>query len=414
MVGGGPAGAAAAIVAARAGRSVRLIDKARFPRDKCCGDGLTTGAVRRLEALGLDPRSVPSWKELDDVHVVSTRGHQVTFPLPRNAGTFAAIARRSELDMSVLDLARQAGVVVIEGVGAIGVAQDLDGVTITADDGRDYLGSIVVAADGMWSTVRKAVVGPHPPTTSAPYLGEWHGYRQYFRDVSALAESGLWVWFEKDLDGGYVWSFPLADGSANVGFGIERRPNRATHVMKQLWPDLLARPHIRNVLGPDAVAEGAPKAWPIPADIRGAVLTSGRVLFVGDAAKACDMLTGEGIGQALQTGIYAGTAIATEFELGGAAVAERYQRDVRAELVPDHRMAFALQRMMRSSLICRGSLRVAGATHWTRTNFARWLFEDYARGIALTPRRWHRGAMSGAGAYVGDVVGPIPSTQNGN
>ena len=61
IVGGGPAGSAAAITLARAGRSVTVIDKASFPRDKCCGDGLTTGALRRLEGLGLSPSAIPSW-----------------------------------------------------------------------------------------------------------------------------------------------------------------------------------------------------------------------------------------------------------------------------------------------------------------------------------------------------------------
>ena len=61
VVGGGPAGAAAAITLARAGRDVVLVDKATFPRDKCCGDGLTTGALRALEDLGLDPAAVESW-----------------------------------------------------------------------------------------------------------------------------------------------------------------------------------------------------------------------------------------------------------------------------------------------------------------------------------------------------------------
>src|SRR5438067_13703364 len=58
VVGGGPAGVAAAVTLARAGRDAVLVDRARFPRDKCCGDGLTTGSLRRLERLGLAPGAV--------------------------------------------------------------------------------------------------------------------------------------------------------------------------------------------------------------------------------------------------------------------------------------------------------------------------------------------------------------------
>src|SRR5918992_4654381 len=94
VVGGGPAGSAAATVLARAGRDVVVVDKARFPRDKTCGDGLTTSALRLLEELGLDPGAVPSWQRVDDVVIRSPSGRQVTLPLPRHQGTYAAVARR--------------------------------------------------------------------------------------------------------------------------------------------------------------------------------------------------------------------------------------------------------------------------------------------------------------------------------
>src|SRR3954452_9356791 len=110
VVGGGPAGAAAAIALARFGREVVLVDKARFPRDKCCGDGLTTGALRLLEALGLDPGSVESWQPVDDVVVRSPSGRRVMFPLPRGRGSYAAVARRLDFDSALLDVARAAGV----------------------------------------------------------------------------------------------------------------------------------------------------------------------------------------------------------------------------------------------------------------------------------------------------------------
>src|SRR2546430_7929104 len=94
VVGGGPAGAAAAITLARAGRDVVLVDKARFPRDKCCGDGLTAGALRRLEALGLSPDTIPSWQGGDDAWMRSPSGRPGRFPLPPRARTDAAPAPR--------------------------------------------------------------------------------------------------------------------------------------------------------------------------------------------------------------------------------------------------------------------------------------------------------------------------------
>ena len=77
------------------------------------------------------------------------------------------------------------------------------------------------------------------------------------------------MWFEADLVPGYVWSFPLPDGRANVGFGIQRGGKVATKEMKALWPEILARPHIAAVLGPDAQPEARHQAWPIPARVDG-------------------------------------------------------------------------------------------------------------------------------------------------
>ena len=91
VVGGGPAGAAAAIALVRHGRDVVVVDRATFPRDKICGDGLTAGALRLLEQLGLDPASVPSWTPVDDVVVRSPSGHEVVFPLPQGAGSYAVV-----------------------------------------------------------------------------------------------------------------------------------------------------------------------------------------------------------------------------------------------------------------------------------------------------------------------------------
>ena len=392
VVGAGPAGTAAAITLARAGVAVTVVDKARFPRDKTCGDGLTAGALRILEDLGLDPRSVASWLKVDDVVVRSPSGREATFPLPRDRGTYAAVTRRVDLDAALLDLARSAGVKVLDGHACTGVTELDDGVEVEVTDVGVLRADWIVAADGMWSPVRK-----HLGFDTPGYRGEWHAFRQYFAGVGPRAASELFVWFEPDLLPGYAWSFPLPDGHANVGFGIQRGGKVGIQEMAAIWRELLDRPHIRDVLGDAAVAESVHKAWPIPARVDEAVLTGRRTLFVGDAAAATDPMTGEGIGQALLTGVLAAEAITA----GGDAsrVTGTYRRAVERALVADHKLSTFLIRALRHRKGARAAVRIAGASRWTRANFGRWLFEDYPRAVLLTPRRWRRGMLSGPGAY---------------
>jgi geranylgeranyl reductase family protein len=394
VVGGGPAGAAAAITLARAGRGVTLVDKAGFPRDKICGDGLTTGALRLLEGLGLDPGDVASWTTVDDVVLRSPSAREVTLPLPRGRGTYAAVARRTDLDAALLDLARASGVKVLEGHACTGASERQDGVDLEVEGLGTLAARWAVAADGMWSPVRK-----HLGLATPGYRGEFHAFRQYFSDVGPRAAQDLFVWFEPDLLPGYVWSFPLPDRQANVGFGIVRGGKvQRVQEMAGIWRELLDRPHIRDVLGPDARAESPHRAWPIPARIDRAVLTSRRTLFVGDAAAATDCLTGEGIAQALLTGMLAGEAIGGR-DRSPSAVTGVYRRSVRRALLADHRLSALLVRVMHHRKGVRGAVRVAGATDWTRRNFARWMFEDYPRAVLATPRRWHRGMLTGPGAF---------------
>ena len=391
---------AAAIVLARAGRDVVLVDKAGFPRDKCCGDGITTAALRRYEALGLRPESVPSWNVVEDVWVRGPTGHTVAFPLPRECGTYAAVARRVDLDAAFLDVARSAGVKVFDGHALVGAEAGVDRITLDVAGLGPVAARYAVGADGMWSPLRKLLGVDDGDPDLAGYLGDWHAFRQYFRGTGPEATK-LWVWFDPDLLPGYAWSFPLPGGRANVGFGLQRAEGLSGKAMKGLWTELLARPHIAAVLGPAAEPEAPHKAWPIPARVDAVRLhgAGGRALFVGDAARATDPMTGEGIGQALETGMAAAEAILAAGWGRPAQAAARYQAEVTRTLAVDHRLAALLSRALSHRKGVRIALRVAGSTGWTRRNFGRWLFEDYPRAVLATPSRWRRGVLAGPGAY---------------
>jgi flavin-dependent dehydrogenase len=198
VIGAGPAGTAAAITAARHGLTVTVIDKAHFPRDKCCGDGLTTLALRQLETLGFDHLSIPSWHDVNGALVRSPSGREVFLPLP-DQGRFAAVAPRLELDNSLVALARASGAHIIEGRAFTKLSVEPHRVIVDtegADDLHHHQISAqwVIAADGMWSPVRKSLGFTDPGNR-----GDWHAFRQYARHVTGKAQHQLIVWFEPDL-----------------------------------------------------------------------------------------------------------------------------------------------------------------------------------------------------------------------
>jgi geranylgeranyl reductase family protein len=382
VVGAGPAGTAAAITAAGRGLKVVCVDKAHFPRDKTCGDGLTANALRLLEELGVPAGALAATEPafVRETVLVSPSGRRARLPIS-NDGAHAAVVSRRMLDAALVDVARHRGVDIWEGRAIEDLKQSHEAVQLTLADGAVLDASFVIAADGHWSTARRALEPDSPRD-----LGEWHAARQYFEGVD---DERLWVIFERDLLPGYAWVFPLPGGRANVGYGVLRSDGRSGRELKDLWPDLLARPAMREVLGPRARPCAPVRAWPIPASYDPARLAHGRVLFAGDAAGVVDPLTGEGIAQAIETGMLAAEAIATGVD---------YRRLVHRALGRDLRFANLLQGILRRPLGARAAIGVADLTPWTRRNFARWMWEDYPRALLATPDRWRRGVFTAPGA----------------
>lgn len=396
VVGAGPAGTAAAITAARRGLRTAVVDKARFPRDKCCGDGLTVAALRRLESLGLAPDAVESWQPARRAVVQAPGLRGLELPLPAD-GLFAVSARRYHLDAALVDLARSAGATVFEGHAVTSVRSLRSGASIevASASGLRMTAGYVVAADGMWSPVRK-MVGLEQPG----YRGEWVAGREYLAGAGPLAKD-LWVFFEPDMLPGYAWSFPLANGLVNVGYGVLRDSASRASGLRGQRPDWTSRPGIAAVLGPRAVATGRWSSWPIPARLGHAPVSAagGRVLFCGDAAGACDPMTGEGIAQALDTGVLAVGCI----ELAGPSQPLRasgaYRRSLRWGMQVDHAMSRLFSRVLARRGGPAKALSLVSWSNWSRSNFARWMFEDYPRAVLATPQRWRPGMLARPGAY---------------
>ena len=389
IVGAGPAGCAAAITAQRLGLKVVVIDKAVFPRDKCCGDGLTTLALRELEHLGLRP-TTNSWTTVQDVFLRSPSGREVHLKLPGHKGQYAAVVKRIELDAELVQLALNTGVEIHQGLAFSQIKIASQGAQISLHDGKTITAKHVVAADGMWSPVRKAL-----GCTPIGYRGDWHAFRQYVK-ADGTRSRDLWVWFEKDLLPGYLWSFPLADGRVNLGFGVPRKDGLNGKQLAAIWHGLLERPSVRQVLG-KVELEDSRSAWPIPARLPKAQLAEGPVLFVGDAATATDPLTGEGIGQALESGRLAAEAIAADSPSEPATVT--YEKAARAAFELDHRLSKSLSNVLAKPALAELALKAVDSSAWSRRNFVRWMFEDYPRASLINPKRWRKGLFDTSGAW---------------
>ena len=390
VVGGGPAGSSAACTIIKSGLSVLLIDKSEFPREKCCGDGLTTMALRLSEELGLDILNLDNLEVVDEAVIHFPSGRREVFPLPEK-GLFAAVVPRAEYDLALIDLARELKVDVRLGHKFSSINFDGERTFLDIEGMGEVETSFVVAADGAWSPVRRSLNLGEDQSR-----GEWLAFRQYISGVEPDCND-LHVWFEKDLLPGYAWSFPLPDGKANVGFGVLKSKHSSASETAQLARDLLDRESIFETLGGDIKLEGRQTAWPIPARINSQRLTSRSVIFVGDAAASTDVLTGEGIGQALLTGILAGEAIKSGKDQ--KTVTSLYEKSARSHLLADHRMSVALQAVLAHPAGAEKALRLASLNQWSRRNFARWMFEDYPRALLFTPKRWKKGVFDSEGAY---------------
>jgi geranylgeranyl reductase family protein len=394
VVGAGPAGCAAAIGLARAGRDVLLVDRARFPRDKTCGDGLTTGALYRLEELGLDPADVASFTPARELALRSPSGRVATLPLGDGSGVPAAVARRGDLDARLLDLARAAGARVLEARAFRALSPSGGLLEAALDGGLTARAPYLVAADGARSAVRRAL--GRDATAGRPEQG-WLAFRAYARDVAPEAAGQWWVWFDEALLPGYGWSFPVGAASVNLGVCAPLGPGRRGRDLAAAWQRMLASPFVTSLLGARARLEAPARAWPIPARRDVSVCAAdGRVLFTGDAAFAADPFTGEGIAQALETGTLAAAAIAGPGSADPAAVARRR----------DQTVAAACSSLMAHPRLVRAVVHGCGASRALARRVGRWLFEAYPRGIALTPSAWRPARLRRPDPYAGRALSP--------
>jgi flavin-dependent dehydrogenase len=319
----------------------------------------------------------------------------------------AAVAPRIELDAALCALARSNGAEILQGATCVGLKQRGDGVIVELQDGQFVRGDFIIAADGARSIVQRSIPQRDAELSLLPFrdfqhrsdhkrdtsslASEWYAYRGYVTEISSYAATHMCVWFDESLLPGYGWSFPMVGGVANIGCCVRRRAGDPGYLLADAWRATLAHPFLATLTTNAASHVERVRAWPIPSRIGTARLSAweGRVLFVGDAARAADPMSGEGVGQALETGIAAAHAIAAYHPSNHAVVARVYEHYLSRTLGRDHVMAQLLSNVLSHPLGARAAVRVSGISERSARLVGRWLFEDFPRSIVISPSQWH-------------------------
>jgi flavin-dependent dehydrogenase len=317
VVGGGPAGAACAAAALRAAPDSRVlvVDRADFPRDKVCGDGVAPEALDVLSGLGLDTAAlVEGFPAVPRLRLTSPGGTTVERAMHRPARTVPRAVLDGRLLAQVLAGGVQFTRHTVRRLTAHPTHVDVDG---------RFTAGVVVGADGAESAVRRALGLPgNAPDRLAVAIRGYGPELPGQAGVQVIATTALrWP--------AYAWSFPIGDGRANVGYG-------------ELVSSGATRAGLRDPRLP--LSPGRPRQ------------PEGRVLLAGDAQSLVNPLTGEGIFYAVLSGALAGAAAAH-----GAAAGRVYRELLRARLGRHLRASGTASQLSRWPVVMDAAVRAAAA-----------------------------------------------------
>ncbi len=354
IVGGGPAGAAAALEARRRGLSVVLFERDRFPRNKVCGEFISAESIPFLESLIPTTLARAAW--MTRAEFISPRGSVRRFSLPQPARGLSRLA----LDEALWRTARQSGAVTFEGTKVRRVerlaGQDDALWRISAVVGASMICRALLVACGRWWKIEGLDSPADKRKRSDP--GEWLGAKAHFRGIAARGAVEMFY-----FPGGYCGLAPIEDGLHNacclVHRSAVRRDAAGLAADFRAWIQSVARHPTLDGRLRDAIQEGETVTT---APVRPArrCAAQGEILFVGDAAGFLDPFTGDGISMALHSGTLAAEKLAQALS-GSPEEIKRAGSVYEKSLAQSVRRSYAVAAVFRALVSAPGFLQDAAA-----------------------------------------------------
>jgi flavin-dependent dehydrogenase len=355
VVGSGPAGSVTALLLARAGVVVRMVDRDIFPRHKLCGDTLNPGSLAILDRLGLGPAVRAASLPVAGMILTGPRGARVSADYP--GGLAGAAIRRRDLDWLLVEAATAAGVAFDPGVLVRGPALSADGARVLGAEvagrarPRVLRARLTVAADGRGSRLASGLRLAH----LAQRPRRW-AFGGYFAGVAGLDARGEMHIRHRS----YLGIAPLSGGEANVCAVYEAADGRPAPRVdrRRAIADLVATdPELRERFARAALVSEVASLGPLAVESRGSGWPG--LLLAGDAAGFVDPMTGDGLRFALR-----GAELAAEAALRELASGVPAARDLHAARAREFAVKWRLNRTIRAVVGSRPAL-------WTGAALAR-------------------------------------------
>ncbi len=393
VAGAGPAGSIAALVLARGGARVALVDKATFPRDKACGDLVGPRGVGLLDDLGVKVPDAGQGADLLAVGPSGRRSRLPAFPGRRYPG-HGVVVPRLVLDDALRSAAVEAGAVPVRarvsGVDSAGPAPGSPVRVLLTSDGQRLAADAFIGADGALSPVARLTGLLDPDAALWGFAIRGYIPAEVPLPLLVLLDAAPWRIYP-----GYGWLFPGEDGQANVGIGVGMGTRRRTASLRADLTRFCALLRRTGDLTADAEHGEITGGW-LRMGGTGTPPAAGNVLLAGDAAGLINPLQGEGIGPAMVSGRLAAECLLTA---GPGGAADRYTGAVTATFGRYLPGAAALQAaLLRRPRLASGTVRLLTAPGLSRLVAGTWslYWNGLVDGASPRPAAWAGAAVQSA------------------
>ncbi len=393
IVGGGPGGSASAMFLKKKGYNVLLLEKAKYPRDKICGDAVSGKSVGMLRELGI----VDEMEKIDNAKVYglvfsSPEGKMLEIPFPVKDGEGQTkargyVCRRLVFDnflfshaKKMVDVKEEFAVsdLIFENDAVVGVK----GMDMTTKQAHEFRAKFVIGADGATSIVANKV---HAEKIPDDHL--CMATRVYYQGISGMTPN-IEIHFIDSVMPGYFWIFPLEDGKANVGLGMvsSDRQKKGVNLVAETERVIKEHPLFKERFK-DAVKLNDIKGWTLPFGSFRRTLHGKGWFLVGDAASLVDPFSGEGIGNAMTSAKYVSEVIDEAFKKNDFSLEHMAQYDTRlwAEIGPELQTSLMLQKMGRHKWLLNLVIGKASRSKEIRDTISGMLVNEEARKSFISP-----------------------------